>query len=163
MRPDWQYLTRAIRHRATHGALIARSVGRNQWRGARRRSSARRIEKDFAEQEFKASFAPIDAGRLDQMYAIEDRIAAITERSAGSWHGQTSGRSRFPISSSTLGSYRLCMTATAFQLRPSWPKSWLGCGLSRAPLPRALGSARREFGNLEVKRSASRVPIDPLR
>lgn len=45
------------------------------------------IEKDFAEQEFAAGFKPIDAGKLVQIYAIEDRIAAISEWSAGSWHG----------------------------------------------------------------------------
>jgi uncharacterized protein (TIGR02246 family) len=45
------------------------------------------IEKDFAAQEFAAGFKPIDSGKLVQVYAIEDRIAAISEWSAGSWHG----------------------------------------------------------------------------
>ena len=43
------------------------------------------IEKDFAE--FLASSFPPPVAKLVQMYTIEDRIAEISEYSAGAWHG----------------------------------------------------------------------------
>src|SRR5215469_11326398 len=72
-----QHYTRRTPFAWRIGVLVKMRVGREA------------IEKAF-ESEFAASWRAI-VGKLVQIYAIEDRIAAISEYRFGGWHGHRVG------------------------------------------------------------------------
>ena len=88
---EMQYVEAYNKHdAATIAALYTQDAVRMEdWSGGELRVGREAIEKAF-ESEFAASWRAI-VGKLVQIYAIEDRIAAISEYRFGGWHGHRVG------------------------------------------------------------------------